>query len=318
VLAITLNCRNKTLMMEKTMIKVERITKYFGRRKVLDDVTFTVNDGEIVGFVGLNGAGKTTTIRVIVGVLEPNSGDVFIDGISITKDKRNASKRVGWVPELPIFELDASALDYFVYIAGYYGIGSSEARELGKRLFEELGLSGREKDKLKNYSQGMKKRFALAVSLISDPKNFIFDEVLNGLDPQGIQFFRDLALKMKKEGKAVLFSSHILSEVEAIADRVVFIHKGKILKEMSIEEIKKSVKTRDLKVVLGDFKPEALAEASKFGQVTNNGNVIIIKDCKGDIPQVSSALSKYQVVEINWLKGSLEEFFFKIINEQGG
>ncbi|MFP3347598.1 MAG: hypothetical protein RXR17_09250 [Sulfolobaceae archaeon] len=123
---------------------------------------------------------------------------------------------------------------------------------------------------------------------------------------------------MKKEGKAVLFSSHILSEVEAIVDKVVLIHKGKILKEMSIEEIKKSVRTRDLKVVLRDFKPEALAEASEFGQVTNNGNVIIIKDCKGDIPQVSSALSKYQVVEINWLKGNLEEFFFKIINERGG
>jgi ABC-type Na+ transport system, ATPase component len=116
---------------------------------------------------------------------------------------------------------------------------------------------------------------------------------------------------MKKEEKAVLFSSHILSEVEAIADKVVFIHKGKILKEMSIEEIKKSVRTRDLKVVLGDFKPEALAEASKFGQVTNNGNVIIIKDCKGDIPQVSSALSKYQVVEINWLKGKFRGILFQ-------
>jgi ABC-type multidrug transport system, ATPase component len=95
VLTITLNCRHKNPYHGKTMIKVERITKYFGRRKVLDDVTFTVNDGEIVGFVGLNGAGKTTTIRVIVGVLEPNSGDVFINGISITKEKRNASKRVG-------------------------------------------------------------------------------------------------------------------------------------------------------------------------------------------------------------------------------
>ena len=299
------------------MIQIENVSKSFGKRKVLDNISFIVNDGEIVGFVGLNGAGKTTTIRIAVGTISPDSGDVLIDGHSVVKEKKITSRNIGWVPEFPIFEQDVKALDYFVYIAGYYGISKQEAVELGKKLFEEVGLAGREKDRLANFSQGMKKRFALAVSLISNPKNFLFDEVLNGLDPQGIQFFRDMALKMKKEGKAVLFSSHILSEVEAIADKVVFIHKGRIVKVASIDEIRRSVMTRNLRVVLGSVDKEAIEEASKFGEVEVNGNMIIIKDCKADIVQVSNALSKYQVLEIGWVGGNLEDYFFKVISGGG-
>ncbi|MCC5990025.1 MAG: ABC transporter ATP-binding protein, partial [Thermosphaera sp.] len=207
------------------MIEVNSVSKFFGRLKALDNVSFKVGNGEIAGYVGLNGAGKTTTIRIAVGVLPPDSGDVFIDGLSITREKKKASERIGWVPELPIFETDFKALDYYVYLAGYYGIPPGEARRMGREALEMLGLGDALNTKLAAYSQGMKKRFALAVSLINDPPNFIFDEVLNGLDPKGIVFFRDLAIKFKKQGKAVLFSSHILSEVEGIADKVVFIHK---------------------------------------------------------------------------------------------
>jgi len=295
------------------MIVVEGITKYFGSRKALDNVSFEVKDGEIAGFVGLNGAGKTTTIRTIVGVLKPNSGDALIDGKSIVKEKKEASKNVGWVPELPIFEMDARALDYFVYLAGYYGISKDEALKLGKQFFEEVGLSGRERDKLKTYSQGMKKRFALAVSLISSPKNFLFDEVFNGLDPQGIQFFRDLALKMKKEGKAILFSSHILTEVEAIADKVVFIYQGKILKVMSMNEIRNLIKSNDVKVVLNQVNENVVQIAQAFGKPELSGNTLLIHDFNGDVSVLASKLTPYGVLEISKLGGNLEEVFFKVI-----
>ncbi|MEM4694800.1 MAG: ABC transporter ATP-binding protein, partial [Ignisphaera sp.] len=167
------------------MIEIDGISKSFGSLKALDRVSFSVKNGEIVGYVGLNGAGKTTTIRICVGVLNPDSGDVKIDGYSITYEKRIASRYIGWVPELPIFELDEKALNYFVYLAGYYGISYTEARSLGRKLLEEVGLGNALNMKLKNFSLGMKKRFALAVSMINNPSNFIFDEVLNGLDPQG-------------------------------------------------------------------------------------------------------------------------------------
>jgi len=219
-------------------IVISNISKSFGKVKALDKVSFEVRNGEIVGYVGLNGAGKTTTIRVCAGVLPPDEGDVLIDGYSITKDKRRASQNIGWIPEIPLFEKDFKALDYFVYIAGFHGIPANEARRMGREYLERVGLGDALYKKLGQYSQGMRKRFALALSMISDPQNYLFDEVLNGLDPQGIVFFRELVLELKKRNKAVLFSSHILSEVENIADRVVFIHKGRIVANMTMSEIK--------------------------------------------------------------------------------
>ena len=219
-------------------IEIRSVSKSFGKTRVLDKVSFSVRNSEIVGYVGLNGAGKTTTIRICAGVLPPDEGDVLIDGYSITRDKRRASQSIGWIPEIPLFERDFKALDYFVYIAGFHGIQASEARRLGRELLERVGLGDAMNKKLGQYSQGMRKRFALALSMISDPPNYLFDEVLNGLDPQGIVFFRELVLDFKRRGKAVLFSSHILSEVENIADRVVFIHKGRIIADMSMQEIK--------------------------------------------------------------------------------
>ncbi len=219
-------------------IKIDNISKRFGRVKALEKISFEVKNGEIVGYVGLNGAGKTTTIRICAGVLPPDEGDVYIDDYSVTRNKREASRNIGWIPEIPLFEKDFKALDYFVYIAGFYGIPAGEARRLGKELLEKVGLGNDMYKRLGHYSQGMRKRFALALSMINDPPNYLFDEVLNGLDPQGIVFFRELALDLKKKGKAVLFSSHILSEVENIADRVVFIHRGKIIANLTINEIR--------------------------------------------------------------------------------
>lgn len=299
------------------MIDIQNVTKYYGKTLAVQDVSFKVNNGEIVGFVGLNGAGKTTTINISVGVLNPTSGDVLIDGYSITKEKKKASWNVGWVPELPIFEQDVKALDYFLYIAGFYGISGDEAKRKAKELFELVGLQGAEKKKLSQYSQGMKKRFALAASLISDPKNFLFDEVLNGLDPQGIAFFRNLALDFKKQGKAVLFSSHILSEVENLADRVVFIHKGRIVKEMSMEEIRGLGKTDTVKVVL-DKSPDdkAIRICSAFGSVNVQGSTIFVQGFNGNLAEISAELAKagYNVIEIGKVHANLEEVFFKIIS----
>lgn len=297
------------------MIQLNNIVKRFGSVVALDNVGFRINNGEVVGYVGLNGAGKTTTIRIIAGVLNPDSGDAIIDGYSVIKDKRIASKNLGWVPELPIFEHDVKALDYFVYLAGYYGISSSDAKKLGKDLFREVGLEGAENRKLQHYSLGMKKRFALAVSLISNPGNFVFDEVLNGLDPQGIAFFRDLTLKFKKDGKAVLFSSHILSAVEAIADRVIFIHKGKIIKEMSIEDIKKYSSALSIKLVLDKIDEKAIRIISNFGEAKVERDHVMIYNFKGDTSELAQELISegYKVYEINKISGNLEDIFFKII-----
>lgn len=302
------------------MIEVEGISKKFGDFVALDNVSFKVNDGEVVGFVGLNGAGKTTTIRIIAGVLFPNKGDVLIDGHSVIREKKEASKNIGWVPELPIFELEFKAIDYFVYIAGFYGYSTSEAKRLAKELFDEVGLSGFENKKLRTYSQGMKKRFSLAVSLLSSPKNFLFDEVLNGLDVEGIAFFRNLVLKFKSEGKAVLFSSHILKEVEGLADKVVFIHKGKIVDIKSMSEIRNSA-TPETIVVLDRYDKEKVEKVMDSLNLTNyevSGNTVIIKQVVPDRNKLiqSFITSGFTILEVKESFTDLEDYFFKVIGEK--
>lgn len=298
------------------MIIITNVSKSFGNKRVLENVTFEVKNGEVVGYVGLNGAGKTTTIRIAVGVLPPDNGDVLIDGHSIISEKRRASRLVGWVPELPIFETEFKALDYFAYLAGYYGYSPSDAKKLAKDLLTSLGLGEALNMKIANFSQGMKKRFALAVSLISDPPNFIFDEVLNGLDPQGIAFFREMAIKFKKEGKAVLFSSHILSEVEEIADRVVFIHKGRIIGSYTMDEVRASAKPA-LEVKLAGPVGKDVAEfLAKYGEtVMKDQQTIIVLNPSADPGEIVSALVSrgYRVEEFKKNRRNLEEFFFNLI-----
>src|SRR5579872_1525047 len=165
------------------MMKIENLSKRYGREKSLgiEDVSFSVNNAEIVGFVGLNGAGKTTTIRVACGVALPSSGTVEIEGHDVVVEKQKASEQIGWVPEFPSFDQNARAKNLLLYFAGYRHISRDIAEKRARDLFQQLELSGQENKKLRDYSQGMKKRFSLALSLLPDPNNFLFDEVLNGL-----------------------------------------------------------------------------------------------------------------------------------------
>ncbi len=300
------------------MIEISSVTKVFGKLRVLDGISFNVRNSEVVGYVGLNGAGKTTTIRIAVGVLPPTEGDVLIDGLSVTKDKKRASALVGWVPELPIFEQDFRALDYFTYLAGYYGIPRGEARRMGREFLSELGLGDALNKKLAEFSQGMKKRFALAVSMINDPPNFIMDEVLNGLDPQGIAFFRELTMKFRREGKAVLFSSHILSEVEGIADKVVFIHKGRIVGEYSMSEIRSAARPAIEVVLSSRVNEQALDKLRKYGETAQRDErTILLYGDFTDVSEIASSLTSigFGILEIRRVEKSLEEFFFELIKK---
>ena len=299
------------------MIEINNLVKNYGKFQALKGISFTVNNDEVVGYVGLNGAGKTTTIKIAAGVLNPTSGDVLIDGHSITKEKKVAARNIGWVPELPEFE-DVKALEYFVYLTGYYGIPSSEAKKIGKELFQQLGIGGWENTKLSKFSQGMKKRFALAISLAANPTNFLFDEVLNGLDPAGIQLFKDLTLKLRREGKAILFSSHILSEVENIADRVVFIHKGRIIDVKTMEELRNIVNTNVVKVRVEKLDDKAIEIAKQFGNVSIVNGEIVISNFNSDITTLSNALKDFKVINIGYERKNLEALFFEIISRTEG
>ncbi len=299
------------------MIKIDALTKTFSRKAgpAIDSVSFEVSNGEIVGFVGLNGAGKTTTIRLAAGVSLPTSGSVSVDGYDVVDQKVEASRRTGWVPELPNFEPNASAISLMRYFAGFYGIPGSEAESRSLELLRSVGLQGAETRRLRTYSQGMKKRFSLATSLLGNPKNYLFDEVLNGLDPEGIRYFRRLMVEVKGREAAVLMSSHILVEVQNLADRVVIIHKGKVIKTVSRGELE-SVGENIVKVAFERLDDGALRYLKGLGNVRVDGNAVFLR-ASVDPARLNADLVKmgFRVTELAVQKEGLEEYFLNLIGE---
>ena len=303
------------------MLRIENISKSYGRRQppAIVDVDFEVNDGEVVGFVGLNGAGKTTTIRVAVGVSLPTRGSVKVDGKDIVSAKADASKQVGWVPEIPNFEPNAKGLGLMKYFCGFYDIPSSTATARSNELLASVGLEGAEQKKFGAYSQGMKKRFSLAVSLISNPQNYLFDEILNGLDPAGIQYFRNMVLSLRKEGRAILLSSHILAEVQAMADRVVFIHKGRVIRVARMSEVS-SLGVSVVDITIQNLDDAALAYLGTVGDVSVDGQTVRLSAARSEASDINAELAKrgYRVSQLVQEKTGLEEIFFKLIGEAEG
>lgn len=301
------------------MIEVKNLVKFYGDFKALDGVSFTVKDSEVVGFVGMNGAGKTTTIKISVGILKPTSGTVIIDGYDIVKEKEMASVKIGWVSESPSFEPDFKVYDYLKYIAGYYGIRGKEAEEKIKEIMDETDIYQYRNKKTRELSLGNKKRLALAIALLHNPNNLLLDEVLSGLDPEGVAYFRDLVIKYRKEGKAILFSSHILSEVENIADRVVFIHKGRIVGEKSIEEIREEVKPTALRIRIRNPDDRILNILSKFGKASKYREYeFLIEDITAEPDTIVADLVKegYGIVDVISQRLYLEEYFRRLIGEK--
>jgi len=244
---------------------------------------------------------------------------VAIDGNDIVTSKADASRCLGWVPEIPIFEPNTKGLSLMKYFYGFYDIPSSTADSRARELFTAVGLGGAEKKKFSAYSQGMKKRFSLAVSLIPNPKNYLFDEILNGLDPAGIQYFRNTVLQLRKEGHAILLSSHILTEVQAMADRVVFIHRGKVIKVATMAEVS-SMGTSVIAIVIENLDDGAVQYLRTMGEVSVEGQMVRLTGSRGEASDINAELIRrgYKVAQMMQERAGLEESFFKLINQADG
>lgn len=222
--------------MNKTILKVEGLTKSFKKRKIVDNVSFESKEGEILGFLGANGAGKTTTIRMITGLISCDSGSVIIDGHNIKNDFEKAIANVGAIVETPFLYEYMTGIDNIKLFAKLYKASEEGVQE----AIKVSGLKDRLEDKVKEYSLGMKQRIGLAVALMKQPKLLILDEPTNGLDPMGIrdlrEFLKDLA---HNKNTSVVVSSHILTEMEQLCDRVVIISEGKVICTKNMDEIEK-------------------------------------------------------------------------------
>ena len=213
------------------VLEVNDLRKSLGKREIIKGVSFNIKSGEIFGFLGPNGAGKTTTIIMLVGLIKPTSGEIKICGHDLSKDTTNALSEVGAVVENPELYKYLSGRENLMQIARIRKVSKEDVEETIKLV----GLEGRIDDKVRKYSLGMKQRLGLAASLLSKPKLLILDEPTNGLDPSGILDFREVVQKAAKErGMAVFVSSHILSEVQNLCDKVAFINDGVI---KAVEEI---------------------------------------------------------------------------------
>lgn len=296
------------------IIKVANLSKHFNEIKAVDDISFSVNQGEVYGFLGQNGAGKSTTIRMLLTLIEPTSGTIQIFGADLRTKRKEILKQIGAIVERPDLYKYLTAFENLSLFAKMSGIVLSRKKLLDQ--LEVVGLEQRAHSKVKTYSQGMKQRLGLAVALVHDPRLLILDEPTNGLDPQGIADVRNLILNLsKKEGKTIVVSSHLLSEMELIADRMLILDKGKKAVEGSREDL---FDPSRILVELEVNNIELVKEKLKHTRWLNymkesNNNFINFQIDKNQIPSLTSDLV-HLGAEIVGLqpKHSLEQYFLSL------
>ena len=223
-------------------IEVKGLTKIYGTQKAVDNLTFSIPKGEIVGFLGPNGAGKSTTMKMITGYLSPDSGSISVNGIDMLQDPLAAKRKIGYLPEANPMYWDMYVQEYLSFVAGIFKMDNRENRI--KDVIELTGLSPEKHKKINQLSKGYKQRTGLAAALIHDPEVLILDEPTSGLDPNQIIEIRNV-IREQGKNKTVLFSSHILQEVEAICDRILIINKGILKKDSLLENLSVSETTTE-------------------------------------------------------------------------
>jgi ABC-2 type transport system ATP-binding protein len=236
-------------------IQVKELTKLYGEQKAIDQISFEIKTGEIVGFVGPNGAGKSTTMKILTGFIPPSSGEVKINDLDLIDKSLEIRKHIGYLPENNPLYLDMYVKEYLEFVSGIYKLGNKTClpADTAKSRIEEIiaqtGLTIEQKKKIGALSKGYRQRVGLAQALIHDPEILILDEPTSGLDPNQIVEIRNLISQVGKE-KTVLLSTHIMQEVEAICDRIIIINKGKIVADDSIEAIYSHTKDQLITVVV--------------------------------------------------------------------
>ncbi len=235
------------------MLEVKALCKSYRRLPAIDNVSFTVGAGEIVGYVGPNGSGKSTTVKIITGLLEAGSGQVLFEGKSIRQDLQSYRAAFGYVPEEAHVYTHLSGLEYLQLVGRLRKMPEALIDLKANRLLGLLGLESWRHSPISLYSKGMKQRVLIASALLHDPKLLIFDEPLSGLDVVSARLFKDLLEALAAQGKAILYISHVLEVVEQVCDRVIVIARGKILADAPPAELKTSLRLANLESVFAQL-----------------------------------------------------------------
>jgi ABC-2 type transport system ATP-binding protein len=226
---------------DRTMIAFEHLSKTYGSFTAVSDLELTVNSGEVFGFLGPNGAGKTTTIRMMMGILVPTSGRITIDGLDCQRDRVEVKRRVGYLPDNPIFYDYLRGAEILEFVGEMHGQSQSEARRRAGALLASLALDDAAEEYAVNYSMGMKKKLGLACALIHDPSVLILDEPTNGLDPRASREVQERLRLSADQGKTIFLSTHLLDMAEKLCDRVGIIDKGRLVAVGPLPELQAKV-----------------------------------------------------------------------------
>lgn len=301
--------------MEKVVLEIKNVSKSFGRTKIIDNLTFSVNSGEIFGFLGPNGAGKTTTMKMVLGLIPFSEGDICINGYSIKKDFEKAMQNVGGIIENP---------DLYEYMTGYENLKLvARIYKVDKKRIDEIvdivGLKEKIKLKVKKYSLGMKQRMSVALALIRNPKLLVLDEPTNGLDPVAIHELRDLLKDLAhNRGVCVFVSSHLLSEVELMCDRVGILDKGRLIK---IEDLKNIIEIKDkndneaiYKIITNDNKKAKDILVNNGYEVNDEKEALEVSIKKDKIDLLINIMlsNGITVYEFSIKKATLEEEYLNV------
>lgn len=296
------------------IIKVTALSKQFRNITAVDDLSFTVKEGDVYGFLGQNGAGKSTTIRMLLTLITPTHGTIELFGLNLRTHRIEILKQVGAIIEKPDMYKYLSAYENLKLFAKLSGVKCTD--KLLMHQLEVVGLAGREHDKVKTFSQGMKQRLGIAISLIHDPKLIILDEPANGLDPQGIADIRNLILHLSREmGKTIFVSSHLLNEIEQVATRVLIIDKGKKIVEGTAAELFDPSQTIVELDTLNNKQCLHNLQQSQWQQCLQpqRSNTLLLKLHRNSLPELHKWLAQQDVGIISLQpRHTLEDFFLQV------
>jgi ABC-2 type transport system ATP-binding protein len=224
--------------MEEFALQASSLSKSFGQIRAVNNVDFAIKRGEILGLLGPNGSGKSTTMKMILGILKPDTGMIKVEGIDVALDPIGVKRIVGYVPETPAIYDFLTGVEYLDFISDMYSIPTAERKERIGQFLDGLQLRGHENELISGYSQGMKQKIAIISALLHRPKVLVLDEALNGLDPRSAKLVKDLLRNLADEGISVLFSTHVLEIAEALCDDVAIMYQGSILANGTIADLR--------------------------------------------------------------------------------
>ncbi len=301
-----------------SIIKVNNLSKQFKDIHAVNDLSFTVEEGDVYGFLGQNGAGKSTSIRMLLTLIKPTAGHISIFDKDLSTHRKEILQQVGAVIEKPDLYKYLSAYDNLAIFAKLSGIKANKT--LLMEQLKMVGLDERATSKVKTFSQGMKQRLGIAVALVHNPRLIILDEPTNGLDPQGIADMRNLILHLSREmGKTIVVSSHLLSEIELVANRMIIIHKGKKVVEGKVAELLDPSKSLVQLKTNNDIEAREKLQHTKWNSLLqNNSNHLQLKMNKEDVPLLIQELvsQQIQVLSVNPMH-SLEDYFLSLTTQAG-